>query len=410
MQARAVIWGAPASPREPPATSTWPEVNLCQPGARLGRRPRAAAVSSPIGAATGAPRGMPMSATCTSPACCLPGAIHRPGLAAWKVTVAAARTAAPATTPVEACTPLGTSTLMTGVCAWLIASIAAATSPRGSPSKPVPSRASTTALQLASGGPASPPRNPASPRCASCAAFGAAPFDCQDVPSSLTGPAPGSRWRLVSASPESSDGGATQTTLTRRPASRRRRAATNPSPPLLPLPHTIVTSPSGASRSAARATAAPARSIRSRPGTPCSSIAQRSIARIADASGSGVSHPGRDSTAWGAPCLLDGDGLGEVARLVDVESPLARDGVGEQLQRDHGEDRLQHPVACGHRQHRVHVRLDDEIAGGGDRDHACAARACLLDVGDELVQHGRLRRHADDGSALVEQGDGAVLH
>src|SRR5436190_5701904 len=403
MQARAVIWGAPASPREPPATSTWPEVNLVQPGARLGRRPRAAAVSSPIGAATGAPRGMPMSATCTSPACCLPGAIQRPGLAAWKVTVAAARTAAPATTPVEACTPLGTSTLMTGVCAWLIASMAAATSPRGSPSKPVPSSASTTVLQLASGG-------PASARCASCAASGAAPSRSQGAPSSLTGPAPGSCCRLVSASPDSSEGGATQSTLTRRPASRSRRAATNPSPPLLPLPHTIVTSPSGANRSTARATAAPARSIRSSPGTPCSSIAQRSIARIAAASGSGVSHPGSDSTAWRAPCLLDGDGLGEVARLVDVESPLARDGVGEQLQRDHGEDRLQHPVACGHRQHRVHVRLDDEIAGGGDRDHACAARACLLDVGDELVQHGRLRRHADDGSALVEQGDGAVLH
>jgi len=74
-----------------------------------------------------------MSATCTSPACCLPGAIHRPGLAAWKVTVALARTAAPATSPVEACTPLGTSTLITGAPDWLIASIATATSPRGSP-------------------------------------------------------------------------------------------------------------------------------------------------------------------------------------------------------------------------------------------------------------------------------------
>src|SRR5204863_3149689 len=107
MRARGVICGAPASPLPPPATSTWPEVNLVQPGARLGRYPRTAAVSSPTGAAIGAPRGMPMSATCTSPACCLPGTIQRPGLAAWKVTVAAARTAAPATTPVEACTPLG---------------------------------------------------------------------------------------------------------------------------------------------------------------------------------------------------------------------------------------------------------------------------------------------------------------
>ncbi len=36
-----------------------------------------------------------MSIVCTSPACALPGWIHSPGLAAWKVTVSAARTAAP---------------------------------------------------------------------------------------------------------------------------------------------------------------------------------------------------------------------------------------------------------------------------------------------------------------------------
>ena len=55
-----------------------------------------------------------MSIVSTSPACALPGAIHKPGLPAWKVTVAAARTAAPDATPVEASTPLGTSTLTTG--------------------------------------------------------------------------------------------------------------------------------------------------------------------------------------------------------------------------------------------------------------------------------------------------------
>ena len=81
----------------------------------------------------------------TSPACALPGRIHSPGLAAWKVTVTAARTAlrrrprrstrrrrwarrrrrrAPATS--------------------LSAAIAVATAPRGSPAKPVPSSASTS--------------------------------------------------------------------------------------------------------------------------------------------------------------------------------------------------------------------------------------------------------------------------
>ena len=41
---------------------------------------------------------------------------------------------------------------------------------------------------------------------------------------------------------------------------------------------------------------APARSIRSSPATPCSSIAQRSTARIVSASGSGISQSGRAST------------------------------------------------------------------------------------------------------------------
>ena len=45
-----------------------------------------------------------------------------------------------------------------------------------------------------------------------------------------------------------------------------------------------------------------------------------------------------------ARVLLDRDGLGQVARLVDVQPALARDVVGEQLQRDDREQRLQHPV------------------------------------------------------------------
>ena len=74
-----------------------------------------------------------MSMLCTVPACALPGRIQRPGLDAWKVTVTVARTAAPATTPPEASTPLGTSTLTTGAPVPLIAPIASATAPWGSP-------------------------------------------------------------------------------------------------------------------------------------------------------------------------------------------------------------------------------------------------------------------------------------
>ena len=52
----------------------------------------------------------PMSATTTSPAWNSPGATARPTLGPWKVTVSSAWTAGPATSPVEASTPDGTST------------------------------------------------------------------------------------------------------------------------------------------------------------------------------------------------------------------------------------------------------------------------------------------------------------
>ena len=58
---------------------------------------------------------------------------------------------------------------------------------------------------------------------------------------------------------------------------------------------------------------------------------------------SAVSRPGvtmtrsetpRNAATWPAlTCLLDGDGLGQVARLVDVQAAQPRDAVGQQLQR-----------------------------------------------------------------------------
>jgi hypothetical protein len=71
-------------------------------------------------------------------------------LGPWKVAVTAARTASPSISPVEAFTPDGTSQATTGASCSLIAAIADATGSRGSPSKPVPSSASTTTPEPAS--------------------------------------------------------------------------------------------------------------------------------------------------------------------------------------------------------------------------------------------------------------------
>ena len=75
---------------------------------RRGNRSRTAARDqADRGGRLWAPRGMPMSTVWTSPAYALPGLIHSPGLAAWKVAVARRRgSLRPATTPVEASMPL----------------------------------------------------------------------------------------------------------------------------------------------------------------------------------------------------------------------------------------------------------------------------------------------------------------
>ena len=78
-----------------------------------------------------------------------PGATRWPSLAAWKLTVTSASTAAPATSPVEASTPEAMSQATTGAPQRLIASIAAAAGSRGAPANPVPKIASTTAPEPA---------------------------------------------------------------------------------------------------------------------------------------------------------------------------------------------------------------------------------------------------------------------
>ena len=143
MAASAVIAGAPESPRAPPMTTTTPEVNLVDADPRRGSSASTAGRMRPTAGSPGAPGGIPISITLTRPAWSLPGAIHRPGLAWWKVAVTCARTAAPATSPVEASTPLGTSAATTVAPAAVMSAMTDATGSRGAPVEPVPSSAST---------------------------------------------------------------------------------------------------------------------------------------------------------------------------------------------------------------------------------------------------------------------------
>ena len=173
----------------------------------------------------------------------------------------------------EAFTPDGTSQATTGTPASLIAAIAPATGSRGAPSNPVPSIASTTA-----------------------------PDPLSLAASKGSGGAPGSRPRFARASPRSSAGSPSESTSTSRPSSRRMRAHTSPSPPLLPFPATTrIGRPGSAAAATTRARPAPARSIRSSEGTPASSIAYESAARISSAVKSGSTQSGSAIGAASVP-------------------------------------------------------------------------------------------------------------
>src|ERR1022692_4138451 len=89
---------------------------------------------------------------------------------------------------------------------------------------------------------------------------------------------------MLAASPRSSSGSHKSNTRTARPASTSLRVITNPSPPLFPLPQTMLTrSAPGYSESAKRATTAPAFSIKLFEGTPTRSQQVRVVAGLCPA-------------------------------------------------------------------------------------------------------------------------------
>src|SRR5690606_14346829 len=87
--------------------------------------------------------------------------------------------------------------------------------------------------------------------------------------------------------------------------------------------------------------------------------------------------------------LLDGDGLGQVAGLVDIETLRARQFHCENLQRDDGEERLEQRPGQRDAKHHVGERQNRRVALFGDGDDLRAAGTDLLDVGDDLRVDGR---------------------
>ena len=234
--------GAPVRPREPPTTSTAPAEYLLSRSVRRGTTARIPAVARRSRVGTPA---RPMSATTTSPAWKRPGATACPTFGAWKVTVSAASTAAPATLPVEASTPEGRSTETTGTLPAFSSPIASSASGRGFPAKPVPKRASTARSA------------------APCSATKGTPASC-------------ARPSTTAASPATFSSAPSRRTAGSLPARRSSVATTSPSPPFAPVPHqTAIRRASGKRPRISSATAFPARSISSSVGPGWAASAAR---------------------------------------------------------------------------------------------------------------------------------------
>ena len=251
---RAPMRAAPVCASGPDTTSAWPrsylwparlrtrkrrqpEPRSVGPGAWLDlaqHRGRDADVGGAHGTAVRAPRQQQV-----------------PRLAAEEGDGAARLHDRPVAAPVVPSSPLGTSTARTGQPEAFIASTAAAAAPSSGRVSPAPNRASTMSCAPSS----CRARERRDRACVS-----AAPWR-RHRPSEPRGRRAGQGGR-------------------RSPASRRWRAATKPSPPLLPGPQrTAMRAPAGAISAASSATARPAFSMSVRLGTPAAT-ARRSARAI----------------------------------------------------------------------------------------------------------------------------------
>ncbi len=149
-----------------------------------------------------------MSARRTSPHRVRPGSSTCPGFSRKNVTVQVACTTGPVLAPVLPSRPLGTSTATTGLPAALMAATTSAAVPSSGRDRPAPNRASM--MRSASASVAGLSGSTGSPQ----------------------------RSAMAAASPRRASRLPSRPRRTRYPCSRRSRAATKPSPPLLPGPHT----------------------------------------------------------------------------------------------------------------------------------------------------------------------------
>src|SRR5690606_37054895 len=148
--------------RSLPATiPTTPLRYLSVPVPGRGSMSRTDARSSAPTSGSGRYGPSPMSTSSTRPAYEAPGSTSSPVFHAPIVTVTPARTALPSTRPVDASTPLGTSTATTGAPARPSISASPAYGSRNAPETPIPTSPSTISSAFSTASRTSPENPPA---------------------------------------------------------------------------------------------------------------------------------------------------------------------------------------------------------------------------------------------------------
>src|SRR5690606_8054087 len=111
--------------------------------------------------------------------------------------------------------------------------------------------------------------------------------------------------------------------------------------------------------------------------------------------------------------LLDGDGLGEIARLIHVEALCARQFHRKNLKRDNREQRLEEGASERDRDDLIRVRGHSCVPGLRNGEDTSAASADLLDVGHDLRVHrcpaARAGNNDKDRLTWFYERDGSVL-
>ena len=107
---------------------------------------------------------------------------------------------------------------------------------------------------------------------------------------------------------------------------------------------------------------------------------------------------------------FDGHAFRQIAWLIDVTPTPDRDVVGQQLQGQHQDQRLQQIRDVGHIQDVLGMLFQRLIALRANGNDDAVPRLDLLQVGDDFIMHAASGCQDDHRHLLIDERDRAVFH